>query len=72
MVGKLIYPMAISRPDIAWAVGALARHMHKPALHHLEAAKRVLRYLNTTRYLAITYSAKPAADKEHSTDELRD
>ena len=74
MVGKLIYPMAISRPDIAWAVGALARHMHKPALHHLEAAKRIFRYLYTTRYLAITYSARPANEgaNEQSTDALRD
>jgi hypothetical protein len=62
LIGKLLYPAIISRPDIAYAVGLLARYSHRPAQHHLEAAKRVLNYLYTTRFLAIEYSATPPQD----------
>jgi hypothetical protein len=56
-VGQLSYPSVISRPDITLAVNLLARHVEKPAKHHIEAAARILQYLYTTRYYAIEYSA---------------
>jgi hypothetical protein len=46
LVGKLIY-LAHTRPDVSYAVGTLSQFMHSPNEFHLEAAKRLLRYLKT-------------------------
>lgn len=47
IVGSLIY-LTISRPDIAFAVGVVSRFMQKPRKTHLEAVKRILRYVKGT------------------------
>ncbi|CAI7806252.1 unnamed protein product [Closterium sp. NIES-53] len=50
LVGCLIYLMTCTRPDLAYPLSILARYVahgrHRP--EHLEAAKRVLRYLCST------------------------
>ncbi|KAI0997286.1 Retrovirus-related Pol polyprotein from transposon TNT 1-94 [Podosphaera aphanis] len=46
LVGGLMWPAMQTRPDIAFATSQLAKHMNNPTHEHLEAAKRVLRYLN--------------------------
>ena len=45
IVGCLIYGAVTTRMDIANAVGQLGRVMNKPGKAHLNAAKRVLRYI---------------------------
>lgn len=45
LIGKIIY-LTITRPDIAYVVHLLSQFMHKPTTIHIQAAKRVLRYLN--------------------------
>lgn len=45
LVGRLIY-FTITRPDLAYAVGVFSQFMHSPRIPHLEAEKRILRYLN--------------------------
>ena len=45
LVGSLLYLSVCTRPDIAQAVGVLARHMARPSMEHWTAAKAVLRYI---------------------------
>ena len=56
IVGSLIYLSNKTRPDISFAVGLLARHMSKPTKHDYDLSKRVMRYLNGTRELKLTYN----------------
>jgi hypothetical protein len=49
-IGKLMYQMQYSRPDIAQAVQDLARYMTCGDLKILEAMRRCMRYVLCTRY----------------------
>ena len=55
IVGATIYLSNITRPDIAYATGQLARMMSKPNTNHLSMAKGLLRYLKGTATAGITY-----------------
>jgi hypothetical protein len=56
VVGSLMYLCIGTRPDLAFAVGTLAKFMSAPSEHHAIAAKRVLRYLSGTQDLGLTYN----------------
>ena len=58
MVGSLIYAAIATRPDIAQAVGALAKFNPSPNQAHLTAVKRVFRYLKGTVKLHLSYEAR--------------
>lgn len=47
MIGGLRY-LVHTRSDIAYYVGIVSRFMAKPAMMHLAAAKRILRYVKVT------------------------
>ncbi|KAF7840881.1 Retrovirus-related Pol polyprotein from transposon TNT 1-94 [Senna tora] len=47
LVGALQY-VTLTRPEISYCVNKLCQFMHNPLLSHLQAAKRVLRYLKGT------------------------
>ncbi|GJS50229.1 hypothetical protein Tco_0600350 [Tanacetum coccineum] len=54
MIGSLMY-LTISRPDIVFVICMCARYQAKPAKKHLEALKRVLRYLWGTINMGLWY-----------------
>ena len=59
-VGSLMYDMVCTRQDIAHAVGVVSRFLSNPEREHLEAVKWILRYLQGTSKLTLSFgSHKP-------------
>ncbi|CAL2255656.1 unnamed protein product [Prunus armeniaca] len=54
MVGSLMYLIA-TRPDLMFIVSLISRYMERPTEIHLQAAKRVLRYLKGTLSFGVFY-----------------
>jgi hypothetical protein len=54
-VGALMYLATATRPDIAYAVGVLARFNKDPGLLHWKAVKHLFRYLKGTLDYKLTY-----------------
>ncbi|RXW16551.1 hypothetical protein EST38_g9310 [Candolleomyces aberdarensis] len=54
-VGALMYLAIATRPDIAYAVAKLAQFNATPGLKHWKAVKHLLRYLQGTKDLKLTY-----------------
>ena len=48
-IGSVLWPAIISRPDVSYAVGALAHSIQNPTHRHWEALKQVIAYLGTTK-----------------------
>ncbi len=57
IVGSLMYASVVCRPDITYAVQALSRHFQSCGPDHLNAAKRVLKYLKGTINKGIIYKS---------------
>ena len=53
LIGGLMWPAMQTRADIAYATSQLAKYMNNPTQDHLDAAKRVLRYLKGTQNYGI-------------------
>lgn len=59
MVGALQYVATVSRPDISYASGVLARYMMSPTQFLMKCTDRVMRYLiQTTNYDLILKGSK--------------
>ncbi|KAF7174279.1 hypothetical protein CNMCM6106_008468 [Aspergillus hiratsukae] len=58
IIGRLTYLAGGTRLDIQFSVNRLSQHLAEPTKVHLEAVKRILRYIRHTIKYAITYSAK--------------
>ncbi|GKB83706.1 retrovirus-related pol polyprotein from transposon TNT 1-94 [Tanacetum coccineum] len=71
MVGSLMY-LTASRPDLVFAVCMCARYQSKPTKKHLDAVKRVFRYLQGTINMGLWYPKDTAmaltayADADHA------
>jgi hypothetical protein len=57
IVGSLIY-MTITRPDLSYVVGVVSQFMQTPRKPHLDAIRRILRYIKHTLHCGIFYEAK--------------
>ncbi|GJS02430.1 retrovirus-related pol polyprotein from transposon TNT 1-94 [Tanacetum coccineum] len=54
MIGSLLY-LTASRPDIMFSVCLCARFQENPKTTHLEAVKRIFRYIRGTTHLRLWY-----------------
>ncbi|GJR62109.1 retrovirus-related pol polyprotein from transposon TNT 1-94 [Tanacetum coccineum] len=54
MIGSLLY-LTASRPDIMFSVCLCARFQEAPKTSHLEAVKRIFRYIKVTTHLGLWY-----------------
>ena len=64
LVGSLLYAAVATRPDIAFAVGQVARFMNKPGNKQWGVAKRILRYLDATKHIGIVFEANQPGDNQ--------
>lgn len=55
IVGSLIYASISTRPDITHAVNMLSRYMSKSGVEHMNAARRLLRYLQGSMNYGLVY-----------------
>ncbi|GKA62275.1 hypothetical protein Tco_0761794 [Tanacetum coccineum] len=73
MIGSLLY-VTTSRPDIMFSVCFCARFQENPKITHLEAVKRVFRYIRGTIHLGLWYPKGTRvetivyADSDHAGD----
>jgi hypothetical protein len=58
LVGSLRY-LVHTRPDLAFAVGYVSRFMERPTVEHLQAVKRILRYVAGTLEYGLHYKRAP-------------
>ena len=58
-VGSLMYLAVSTRPDIAYAVGVLARFSSNPGTAHWAAVKHLFRYLKGTLDYKLVYAPDP-------------
>jgi hypothetical protein len=49
MLGRLMYAMTATRPDIVYAIGVLSQCNHDPSNEHMVSLKPVFQYLNGTK-----------------------
>ena len=54
-MGSLMYAQVCTHPDTTFVVGVLGRYLSNPGLSHWRAAKKVMRYLQGTKDLMLTY-----------------
>ena len=68
VVGSLLYLSTKTIPDIAYAVGSVARYCADPTKDHWTAVKRILRYLKGTRNYGLLYRKDAPAELTRYSD----
>lgn len=56
-VGALLFLSIVSRPDISYAVNLVSRYVNNPNNAHINAVKRIIRYLKGTKSMSIVYNS---------------
>ena len=54
-IGSIMYAMLCTRPDIAHAVSLTSRYQSDPGMEHWIAVKNILKYLNRTKDMVLSY-----------------
>jgi len=67
MIGKLMY-VVHTRPDIAHAIGIVARFSANPRESHMTTVKRILRYLKNTEEFGLCYRREDKFELKVFTD----
>ena len=62
LVGSLLYLDKQTRPDIMFTVNILSRHKNAPTNQHWLCRKRLLRYLQGSKGLTLTYTTEASYD----------
>jgi hypothetical protein len=57
-IGSVLWPVIISRPDAAFAVGILSQFIQNPGPAHWEGVKWLITYLGSTKNLWLTFGGK--------------
>lgn len=70
LIGRLMYLMIGSRPDIAYAVTKLAQYSSKPAIRHWNGALRVLRYLRLHNRVSLILGLSDPPTEVHPSTNL--
>ena len=67
-VRSLQYAQVCTRPDLAFVIGLLDRYQSNPGIEHWKLVKKVLRYLQGTKGLMLTYRRSDSLHIEGYTD----
>ena len=59
-IGSVLWPVVVSRPDAAFAVGVLSQFIQNPGPAHWEGVKRVINYMGSTKDLWLTFGGNQA------------
>ena len=54
-ISSVLWPVVVSRPDVAFAVSTLLQFIQNPGPAHWEALKRVIVFLGSTKDLWLTF-----------------
>jgi hypothetical protein len=57
-IGSALWPIVMSCPDAAFAIGVLSQFIQNPGPAHWEGLKRVINYLGCTKNLWLTFGGK--------------
>lgn len=67
-VGSLMYLAVATRPDISFAVGLACRYLNRPNENHVNAVKRIFRYIRGTISFGIRFNSNVALSLECFSD----
>jgi hypothetical protein len=72
-IGSIMYLTNTTRPDIAFAVNNVSRHVIRPTRSLWTATQKIIKYLNSTSNMGITYKKstfkiKCWADSDYAND----
>ena len=69
LIGSLMHAAVTCRPDVAFAVGALSRHLVHPTAIHIKAAEHAFQYLRSTADLQLCYGRFKSAHAFYGTSD---
>jgi hypothetical protein len=67
IVGMILWTAITTRIDVAYACSILTHHLATPYAHHLTAARKVLRYLATTKNYCLVFGNKLLTSPQDTT-----